>query len=73
MWSYRDPETKMVRQVSKCLGIEIIVNGEKVLKPPVDRKSVMNILDSGPYMLYRIERIMDSSGSTKLHFLASWV
>ena len=52
--SYRDPEMKKVRQESKYLGREIMENGEKVLKPPVDRKSVRRVLDSGPYILYRV-------------------
>ena len=52
--SYRDPETKMVRQETVYMGREIDENGKKALRPPVDRKSVRRVLDSGPYILYRI-------------------
>ncbi|EQD74545.1 transposase (IS4), partial [mine drainage metagenome] len=52
--SYRDPETGKVRQEVTYLGKEVDVNGEKALKPPVDRKSVRRVLDSGPYVMYRV-------------------
>ena len=52
--SYRDPVTKKVRQEATYLGKEIERNGEKALKPPMDRKSVRRILNSGPYIMYRV-------------------
>ncbi len=52
--SYRDPDTKKVRQEVTYLGKEVDVNGERSVKPPVDRKSVRRVLDSGPYVMYRV-------------------
>ena len=51
--SYRDPETKKVRQEVTYLGKEVDVNGNRSVRPPVDRKSVRRVLDSGPYVMYR--------------------
>ncbi len=52
--SYRDPETKKVRQEVTYLGKEVDANGERSVRPPVDRKSVRRVLDSGPYVMYRV-------------------
>lgn len=51
--SYRDRDTGRVRQEAKYLGKEVEKDGKKILMPPVDRKGVRIVLDSGPYVLYR--------------------
>jgi len=52
--SYRDRDTGRVRQDAKYIGKEVEKDGKKILMPPVDRKGVRMVLDSGPYVLYRI-------------------
>lgn len=52
--SYRDPETKMVREESRYLGREIVETSERMLLAPLDRKSVKRVLDLGSYILYRV-------------------
>ena len=53
--SYRNLETKKVRQEDRYLEKEVDVNGEKSVKPPVDRKSRRRVLDSEPYIVYRVD------------------
>ncbi|MEM4090635.1 MAG: hypothetical protein QXQ46_07820 [Thermoplasmatales archaeon] len=52
--TFRDRETGKVRQEVKYLGKEVEKDGERMLKPPVDRKGVRRVLDSGAYVMYRI-------------------
>lgn len=53
--SYRNLETKKVRQEDRYLQEEVDVNGERSVKPPVDRKSMRRVLNSGPYIMYRVD------------------
>ena len=52
--SFRDKETGKVRQEVTYLGKEVDRDGEKELRPPVDRNSVQRVLDSGQYVMYRV-------------------
>jgi len=51
--SYRDRDTGRVRQEAKYIGKEVEKDGKKILIPPVDRKGVRMVFDSGAYVLYR--------------------
>jgi len=52
--SYRDRDTGRVRQEAKYIGKEVDKDDEKILMPPVNRKGVRMVFDSGAYVLYRI-------------------
>jgi len=49
--SYRDRDTGRVRQDAKYIGKEVEKDGKKILMPPVDRKGVRMVFDSGAFVL----------------------
>ncbi|MGC8579765.1 MAG: hypothetical protein ACP5MB_06880 [bacterium] len=52
MRSYRDKETGKVKQEATYIGKEVEKDGEKMLIPPVDCRTVRRVLDSAGYIMY---------------------
>ena len=52
--SYRDKETGKVRQRTEYLGKEVVKDNVSTVQKPRNRITVRRVLDSAPYILYRL-------------------